>query len=72
MLDSFQEEKFDVKSFYHVLSIHIGFSFPWKSILRGKAPSRVAFFVWTAALGRILALDNLRKMRVVVVNHSCV
>ena len=24
-------------------------------------PSRVAFFVWTAILGNILTIDNLRK-----------
>ena len=32
-----------------------------------KAPSRVAFFGWTAALGKILTHDNLRKRNIVVV-----
>jgi hypothetical protein len=31
-----------------------------------KAPSRVAFFVWTVTLGKILTLDNLQKMNVIV------
>jgi hypothetical protein len=45
-----------------------GSSFPWKNIWRNKAPPRVAFFVWTAALGKILTLDNLRKRQVIVMN----
>jgi hypothetical protein len=36
-------------------------SFPWKSIWRTKAPPRVAFFAWTAAWGKILTVDNLRR-----------
>ena len=31
-----------------------------------KAPLRVAFFVWTAALGKILTLDSLRKRNIMV------
>jgi hypothetical protein len=38
---------------------------------RVKTPSRVAFFVWTEALGRILTLDNLRKRSTVVVDWCC-
>jgi hypothetical protein len=34
-------------------------SYIWKV----KALPRLAFFVWTAALGKILTLDNLRKRR---------
>jgi len=57
---------FEVKSFYEVLNRKDGPSFPWKSIWRVKAPARVAFFVWTAAFGKILTHDNLRKRNVVV------
>jgi hypothetical protein len=39
--------------FYHVLCPPAGFSFPWKSIWRNKAPPRVVFFVWIATLGDI-------------------
>ena len=36
----------------------------------GKFPTKVSFFLWTAALGRILTTDNLRR-RVVVVDWCC-
>jgi hypothetical protein len=58
---------FEVKSYYEVLNRKDDPSFPWKSIWRVKAPARVAFFVWTAALGKILTQDNLRKRNVVVI-----
>jgi hypothetical protein len=32
---------------------------------------RVSFFVWTAALGKILTVDNLRKRGVLVVGWCC-
>jgi len=32
-----------------------------------KALAKVAFFVWTAAVGKILTHDNLRKRSVVVI-----
>jgi hypothetical protein len=35
------------------------------------APTRVAFFVWIAALGKILTHDNLRKRNVVVIEWCC-
>jgi hypothetical protein len=61
--------KFEVKSFYFILNSAVSFLFPWKSIWRTKAPPRVAFFVWSAALGKILTLDNLRKRNLVLVNR---
>jgi hypothetical protein len=30
-------------------------------------PTRVAFFIWSSALGKILMYDNLRKMNVIVI-----
>ena len=36
-----------------------------------KAPTKVAFFTWTAAKGRILTLDSLRKRDICVVNRCC-
>jgi hypothetical protein len=56
-----------VKLFYKVLTGQDDPSFPWTSIWRVKALLRVAFFIWTAALGKILTHDNLRKRNVVVV-----
>jgi hypothetical protein len=55
-----------VKSYYKVSSISIHSSFPWKNIWKVKVPSRVAFFMWPATLGKIITLDNLRKMNIIV------
>jgi hypothetical protein len=52
---------FEVKTFYKGLSTQNYEVFPWKSIWHSKVPSRVAFFGWTADLGKILTHDNLRK-----------
>ena len=60
-----------MKSYYHVLSIPISSHFPWKSIWMVKAPSRVLFFMWMAALWKILMLDNLRRMNIIVVDWCC-
>jgi hypothetical protein len=60
---------FKVKSYYRVLSPTGVTTFPWKSIWRSKAPPRVAFFAWTAACGKILTVDNLRRRGMVVVNR---
>lgn len=58
---------FDVRSYYNVLVRFDSTTFPWKSIKWNKAPLRV-FFAWPAALGKILTIDNLRKMHIIVVN----
>jgi hypothetical protein len=63
--------KFDVRSFCKRIASEESSPFSWKSIWRTKAPSRVAFFAWTAALGKILTLDNLRKRQIVVINRRC-
>jgi hypothetical protein len=60
-----------VKTFYKALSTQNFEMFPWKSIWHSKVPSRVAFFGWIAALGKILTHDNLRKMSIVVVEWCC-
>jgi hypothetical protein len=62
---------FDVRSFYNVLIPHDNTHFPWRCIWRSKAPLRVAFFAWSAALGKILTLDNLRKRHIIVVDWCC-
>jgi hypothetical protein len=61
--------KYAVKSFYNVLISRDCSPFPRKSIWRTKAPPRVAFFVWSAVLGKILTLDNLMKKNMVLVNR---
>jgi hypothetical protein len=60
---------FKVKDFFGASSIAEGSSFPWKSVWRTKSPPRAAFFVWSATLGKILTLDNLRNRQVVVINR---
>jgi hypothetical protein len=52
---------FEVRLFFHDLSSLGGTSFLWKSIWKGNVPLLVSFFVWTATLGKILFLENLRK-----------
>ena len=66
-----QSGSFEVKSFYSILSNRGHHPFPWKSIWKVKAPTKVAFFTWTAAKGRILTLDSLRKRDICVVNRFC-
>lgn len=36
-----------------------------------KVPTKVSSFLWTAALGRILANDNLLKHQIVVIDWCC-
>ena len=45
--------------------------FPWKAIWKPKAPPRVALFLWTASLGKILTADNLRKRNIILVSWCC-
>lgn len=51
--------QFSDKSNYSVLAARQHFYFPW-SIWRVYVPSKVVFFIWTAALEKILTADNLR------------
>ena len=55
-----KRKTFAVRSNYWVLSTLVRSTCPWKSILKVRAPPKVAFFVWMAALGKILTLDNFR------------
>jgi hypothetical protein len=59
---------FKVKDYFGALSIVEGSGFPWKSAWKTKSPTRDAFSMWSAALEKILTLDNLRKRHVVVIN----
>jgi hypothetical protein len=62
---------FDVRLFYNILfpiivlisfgGVFGGIRFLWE----------VAFFVWSAALGKIPTLDNLRKRHIIVVDWCC-
>lgn len=50
---------FSVKSMYTILVGGYGLSFPWQCVRRTKVHTTVSFFVWEAAHGRILTIDNL-------------
>ena len=50
---------FSVSDYYKILVGNTFLGFSWKSIWKQKIPSRVAFFVWIAALGKCLTFDNL-------------
>jgi hypothetical protein len=64
---------FNVRSYYNVLIPHDITHFHWKSILWNKVPLRVTFFAWSAILGKILTMDNLRKRHVIVIDwcYTC-
>lgn len=63
---------FEVKSFYKVLFIGGSiFSFPWGSIWKVHVPTKVAFFAWTSALGKILTIDNLCHRNIIIVDWCC-
>ena len=55
---------FMVKDYYILLVGSNDCCFPCKSIWKQRILSQVAFFVWTAALGKCLTIDNLRKRKV--------
>ena len=55
---------FMVNNYYSLLVSSNDCCFPWKSIWKQKIPSRVAFFVWTATLGKCLTIDNLHKRKI--------
>ena len=58
-----KDKGFMVNDYYRILVGPTIYGFPWRSIWKQKIPSRVAFFVWTAALGKYLTIDNLLKGR---------
>jgi hypothetical protein len=60
-----------VKNFYNTLQFGESSFFPWKSVWKVKAPSRIAFFTWTTVLGKILTIDNLRRQGLILVNWCC-
>lgn len=62
---------FYVKSFYKVLACKEVVHFPWRSIWRTKVSLKVAFFAWSAALEKILTLDNLRKRHAILIDRCC-
>jgi hypothetical protein len=66
-----KRKNFEVKSYYKVKVNAEPVDGPWKIIWRSKAPPRVVFFVWTAVLGKILTVGNLRKKNIIVTEWCC-
>lgn len=63
---------FSVRSFYEVFTTQTSNHFPWKNIWRSKAPPKAALFVWTASsLGKILTINNLRKLGLILIGQCC-
>lgn len=62
---------FTVRSYYSILMQPTHSPFPWRCVWKSKVPSRVAFFIWTAALGKIVTVDNLRKRRAIIIDWCC-
>lgn len=62
---------FEVKSFYSILSDGGNCSFPWKSIWKVKAHTKLAFFTWKAVKGRILTFYSSRKRNICFVKSCC-
>ena len=63
-----QQKAFQVKLYYKALLPRTGLVGPWRKIWKPKVLRRVAFFVWTAAMNRILTTNNLRKRRAIVLD----
>jgi hypothetical protein len=63
-----RNHRYEVKSFYNTLQSGESSFFPWKRVWKVKAPSRIAFFTWTVALGKILTIDNVRRQGLTLVN----
>ena len=59
---------FEVWGFYLSLYPSTIISFPLKMVWQSRVPPRVAFFSWSASLGKILTMDNLRKSCIIVLD----
>ena len=59
-----KDKGFIVNDYYRILVGPTIYGFPWRNIWKQKIPSKVAFFVRTANLGKCLTIDNLREKKV--------
>jgi hypothetical protein len=66
----FKKCLFKVKSFFHSSARSIGTCFPWKCVA-DPSSFKGSLFLWSANLGKILTLDNLRKRHVIMINRYC-
>lgn len=63
--------KFSVCSFCRSIIDQENNFVPGKNIWKTKASQKVAFYVWTASLGKILTMDKLQKRCIVVIDWCC-
>lgn len=68
-----KKRRYTIRWYYKFLKKHSTRVFPWKNIWKTEAPLKASFFVWTASLGKIFILDNLRKCRLIVLDwcYTC-
>lgn len=59
---------FSVASYYCEVVGGVAILFPWKSVWVTRLSSKIAFFVWTMALGCITNIDNLIQHSHILVN----
>lgn len=64
-----KNQLFDVQSYYLAVRGPTGRMVPWKTFWQAKY--QVAFFVWSAVLGKILTVENLIKRRMIIVDWCC-
>ncbi|RVW53259.1 hypothetical protein CK203_091640 [Vitis vinifera] len=62
-------ESFSVKSLYNDLSSRRAGLFPHGLIWNPSVPSKVSFFAWEAAWGKVLTMDQLKKRGWAVANR---
>uniref|UniRef100_A0A2N9IE81 Reverse transcriptase zinc-binding domain-containing protein n=1 Tax=Fagus sylvatica TaxID=28930 RepID=A0A2N9IE81_FAGSY len=64
-------KEFSVNSFYQCLLSPTHRDYPWRSVWKPRVPPKVNFFIWTASLGKVLTIDNLRKRKLVIMDWCC-
>ena len=64
--------RFQVRLYCNVLWGFSGLYSLGRAFWMAKVPRKVVFFVWTAALGKILTVDNLHKRHILIVDWCCV
>ena len=52
---------FKVKKAYSVLANTEGAEFPHSNVWVDRVPTKIAFFAWEAAWGKVLTLDRLQR-----------
>uniref|UniRef100_A0A2N9GWZ4 Reverse transcriptase domain-containing protein n=1 Tax=Fagus sylvatica TaxID=28930 RepID=A0A2N9GWZ4_FAGSY len=70
--ENFSTKTFAIKRYYRSLSPSSSTLFPWKIIWKAKVPPRVTFFSWSAALGKVLTIDNLHTRGLILQEWCCI